>query len=399
MRIAFNATALLSPLAGIGQYTLGIANALAADPEVDAEFFYGAAWSRKVGGTPLPGAGQLLPWLRKHLPYSYEIRRAVQASRFRSHAARGGFDLYHEPNFLPLPFDGPTVLTVHDLSWIRYPQVHPPERVRALERYFEPGLRRAELVITDSEFVRHEVVAHFNLDPARVRAIALGIDPMFTPREPDATRTLLERLGLRHGSYFLSVGTLEPRKNLQRVLDAYASLPDRVRADFPLVLAGMAGWQGQEAQARIARLVAAGEIRRLGYLPRADLAAVTAGAAVLVYPSLYEGFGLPPLEAMACGVPVIASNRSSVPEVVGDAGHLVDPDDPAQIRAGMERIATDSDWRADLAARGLARSRAFSWARCAGQTLQAYRDVLAGRATSSASVDPPEGAGGSVKAP
>lgn len=377
MRVAFNATALLSPLAGVGQYTLQIASALAADPRVDAEFFYGAAWSRKVGGAPLPGAGRLLPWARKYLPYSYEIRGAVQAARFRRHAARGGFDLYHEPNFLPLPFDGPTVLTVHDLSWIRYPEVHPPERVRALDRYFEPGLRRADLVITDSEFVKREIVAHFGLDSKRVRAIALGVDPIFTPREPDATRAPLERLGLRHGGYFLSVGTLEPRKNLRRVFDAYAGLPGSVRSEFPLVLAGMAGWHGKETQARIADLVAAGEIRSLGYLPRADLAAVTAGARALVYPSLYEGFGLPPLEAMACGVPVIASNQSSVPEVVGDAGVLVDPADTAQIQAAIERMATDANWHAELAARGLARSGAFSWPRCADQTLQAYQDVLA----------------------
>ncbi len=380
MRVAFNATALLSPLTGVGQYTLQMASALAADPQIDVEFFYGAAWSRSVAAAPLPGAGKLLPWLRKHLPRSYEIRRAVQSARFRRHAARGGFDLYHEPNFLPLPFDGPLVLTVHDLSWIRYPQAHPPERVAAMERYFEPGLRRADLVIAVSQFVKGEIVERFGLDPARVRAIGEGADAMFTPQDAAATRPTLERLGLRHGGYFLSVGTLEPRKNLQRVLDAYAALPDSLRAEFPLALAGMAGWDTAHTQARIARLVAAGQVRRLGYLPRADLAQVTAGARVLVYPSLYEGFGLPPLEAMACGVPVITSNVSSLPEVVDDAGVLVTPTDTGQIREAMERMAVDADFREDMAARALVRSRDFSWERCAQETVAAYRDVLKSRA-------------------
>jgi alpha-1,3-rhamnosyl/mannosyltransferase len=379
LRVAFNATALLSPLTGVGQYTLQMARALAADPQIEAEFFYGAAWSRGVAGAPLPGAGKVLPWLRKHLPYSYQIRRMVQSARFARHAARGGFDLYHEPNFLPLPFEGPLVLTVHDLSWIRYPQAHPPERVAAMARYFEPGLRRADLVIAVSEFVRGEIIERFALAPDKVRAIGEGADAIFTPQDAAATRPTLDRLGLKHGSYFLSVGTLEPRKNLQRVLDAYAALPDSLRAACPLVLAGMAGWDTAQAHARIAQLVAAGEIRRLGYLPRADLAMVTAGARVLVYPSLYEGFGLPPLEAMSCGVPVITSNVSSLPEVVGDAGMLVTPTDTGQIREAMERMAVDGDFREAMAARALVRSRDFSWSRCAQETVAAYRDVVAGR--------------------
>jgi alpha-1,3-rhamnosyl/mannosyltransferase len=379
LRVAFNATALLSPLTGVGQYTLQMARALAADPQIDVEFFYGAAWSRNVAGAPLPGAGKVLPWLRKHLPYSYEIRRLVQSARFGRHAALGRFDLYHEPNFLPLPFAGPLVLTVHDLSWIRYPQAHPPERVQAMERYFEPGLRRADLVIAVSQFVRGEIIERFGLEPARVRAIGEGADALFTPQDAVATGPTLQRLGLQHGHYFLSVGTLEPRKNLQRVLDAYAGLPDSLRAACPLVLAGMAGWDTAQTHARIAQLVAAGEIRRLGYLPRADLAMVTAGARVLVYPSLYEGFGLPPLEAMSCGVPVITSNVSSLPEVVGDAGVLVTPTDTAQIQDAMERMAVEDGFREEMAARALVRSRDFSWGRCAQETVAAYREVVAGR--------------------
>jgi glycosyltransferase involved in cell wall biosynthesis len=377
MRIAFNATSLLSPLTGIGQYSRHLAQGFLQHPEVDADFFYGAFWQKEVRETPMPGAQRLLPWIRNHVPYSYALRRLVQAQRFRAHVKSNKFDLYHEPNILPLPFDdGPTVVTVHDLSWIRYPETHPVERVRAMNKYFERGLKQAALLLTDSKFVKQELIGVFGVDEHAIIPIPLGVEPLFRPCNVDQTRPVLDRFGLAHGHYLLAVGTLEPRKNLGMAITAYTRLPPATRARYPLVLVGMSGWLNSPLEAQIAPLLQAGEVRRLGYLSRSDLACVTAGATSLIYPSLYEGFGLPPLEAMSCGVPVIASDRSSLPEVVADTGLLIPPDDLGAVSNAMQRMIDDPALRQVLSEKSYARSKLFSWPQCVTQTLAAYRHVL-----------------------
>lgn len=376
IRLAFNATSLLSPLTGIGQYSRQLALGLASRSDIDADFFYGAVWSKHVRGAPLPGPAGLVPWLRKHVPYSYELRRVVQQHQFAQYAQKQAFDLYHEPNILPLPFDGPTVITVHDLSWIRYPQAHPPERVRAMDKYFQPGLERASLILTDSEFVKRELMEVFGVKPERIRPVLLGVEALFQPRSADQTRGVLDDHGLVHGQYLLAVGTLEPRKNLQVALRAFMQLAPALRQRFPLVLVGMKGWHTSALEQQIAPLVAAGEIRQLGYLPREDLAKIIAGATTLIYPSIYEGFGLPPLEAMACGVPVISSNVSSIPEVVGDTGILLDPQAIDAFAEAMELMVTSPDLRSAMAKKALERSGQFSWANCVNETVDAYKAVL-----------------------
>jgi glycosyltransferase involved in cell wall biosynthesis len=376
MRVAFNATSLLSPLTGIGQYSRQLALGLASHDDIEADFFYGAVWSKQVRGAPLPSPAGLVPWLRSHVPFSYELRRLVQSNGFAPYAKKQAFDLYHEPNILPLPFFGPTVITVHDLSWIRYPEAHPIERVRAMNKHFKPGLERAALILTDSEFVKRELMEVFGVQAERIRPVLLGVEALFHPRSADETRTVLQAHGLVHGQYFLAVGTLEPRKNLAVALRAFMQLPPPLRKRFPLVLAGMKGWHTSALEQQIAPLIAAGDIRLLGYLPREDLACVIAGATTLIYPSIYEGFGLPPLEAMACGVPVISSNVSSIPEVVGDTGLMLDPQDVDGFAEAMQLISTAPEIRVGMAARALARSREFTWTSCVSQTVDAYKSVL-----------------------
>lgn len=373
MRIAFNAIALLSPLTGIGQYSLELATRLAADPEHEAEFFYAYGWSKQARPEPLKGAGAVLPLLRRRVPYSYAISRFIQGRRFSRRAESGRFDVYHEPNFLAFRFSGPTVTTVHDLSWIRFPQAHPVERVRAMNRYFEPGLRRSSLILTDSEFVKREVMEVFGIAPERIVSIPLGVSPLFRRLGPAETAGVLAAQGLSHGNYLLTVGTLEPRKNLISALRAYARLPEASRRAFPLVLAGLKGWHSDELDREMAPLLASGQVRLTGYLSREDLAVVIAGATALVYPSIYEGFGLPPLEAMACGVPTIVSNVASLPEVVGDTGLLVDPHDHGGLRDAMARLIDSPELRAALADKALARSARFSWDTCYAATVAAYR--------------------------
>jgi glycosyltransferase involved in cell wall biosynthesis len=379
IELAFNGVALLNPLTGIGNYTAQLAQRMYKDPGLNTRFFYGTHWSNQVRTQAAPAVHKLLPWIRKNIPRSYDIRQWLQIRRFRAGTQNGAIDLYHEPNNVPLPFDGPLVLTVHDLSWIRYPQTHPAERVKAMDRYFESGLRRATQVITDSQFVKQELIDVFGLDPAFIHPIALGADARFLPQTSEQTQITLSRHQLQHGRYLLVVGTLEPRKNLQRALQAFMAMPRPLRQRHPLVLVGMTGWQTNPLQAQLTPLLAAGEVRQLGYLAPNELSHIMAAACALVYPSIYEGFGLPPLEAMACGVPVIASNVSSIPEVVGDTGILLDPQDTLGLTEAMTTLVSAPDIRANLSARALQRSQIFSWDECADLTQRVYQKAM-GRA-------------------
>lgn len=374
--LAFNGVALLKPLTGIGNYTAQLAQRMSTASGLQTRFFYGTHWSRQVHAQAAPAVQKLLPWIRNNIPRSYDIRQWVQTRRFRAGTPKGAFDLYHEPNNVPLPFDGPLVLTVHDLSWIRYPHMHPAERVKAMDRYFESGLRRATRVITDSKFVKQELIDVFGLSPEKIHPVALGADAQFSPKTPEQTQITLGRYQLKHGRYLLAVGTIEPRKNLQLALQAFMAMPRSLRQRHPLVLVGMTGWYATPLQAQLTPLLAAGEVRQLGYVAPNELAHIMAAACALVYPSVYEGFGLPPLEAMSCGVPVIASNASSIPEVVGDTGILLDPQDSLGLTEAMATLTSAPEIRANMSERALKRSQKFSWDQCADQTRHVYQQAL-----------------------
>jgi alpha-1,3-rhamnosyl/mannosyltransferase len=195
------------------------------------------------------------------------------------------------------------------------------------------------------------------------------------PLKSDQTRQVLEAHDLKHGHYFLTVGTLEPRKNLAFALQAYRRLPAKVRQVHPLVLIGMKGWNSSELEQQIASLIRTGEVRQLGYVSRTDLATLMAGASALIYPSVYEGFGLPPLESMACGVPAICANSSSMPEVVGDAGILIDPENTDELARALIRIVEDDQLRAVLALRSRQRASQMTWSRCVDSTVEVYCSI------------------------
>ena len=376
MRLAFNATALLSPLTGIGQYGYHLAGELLNTAGLQTDFFYGTFWGDKRHVAGHRSFSQAVPWARKYTPYYTQISRLYRQYVFTRQTKTVKYDVYHEPNYLPLHFKGPTVVTVHDLSWIRYPETHPVERVEMMNRYFEKALSQSSALITDAEFVRQEVIDVFGVKPEKITAIPLGVEPMFMPRNAQETAQVLTSHGLAHGKYFLTVGTLEPRKNLSLAIRAYSELPQSVRDQYPLVVIGMKGWHSSEIERLILPLAQAGYLRQLGYVAREDLAILMAGATALIYPSIYEGFGLPPLEAMACGTPVICSNVSTLPEVVGDAGILIDPSDESALREHMQALVEDKKLWSDLSIRARDRSQRFTWNKCAQQTVDVYKRVM-----------------------
>jgi glycosyltransferase involved in cell wall biosynthesis len=378
MKVGLNATALLSPLTGVGQYTYQLARGLQKFQDLELSMFYANGWSTEVRDKPIKQIRNIKLLLKKFIPKTYEISRIIQQSYFDERSFNKVKGIYHEPNFLAFNYAGPLVLTVHDLSWIHYPEMHPVDRVRNMNKHFQKSMERASMIITDSGAIKDEIVEMFGIANDRIKSIPLGVESLFRPLRSEDTTPVLQQHGLSYQKYILAVGTLEPRKNLSAALLAYMQLPAGIRKNYPLVLVGMKGWHTSALEKQMAPLVAAGEIRQLGYLGREDLATIIAGALTLVYPSIYEGFGLPPLEAMTCGVPVIASNVSSLPEVVGDSGLLVNPHDIDGIAKAMETMVTDPDIRAASAQKALTRSTTFSWDRCVEQTVDIYRQVGSG---------------------
>ena len=381
LRVGFNATPLAAPLTGIGNYIVHLGAALASSGEVDLYSFYGSRWAHDA---PFPASGsaraslvrQMRDRAKPWIPFKRQLRLARQRVTFGRGVKRHRIELYHEPNYVALPSDVPSVTTIHDLSWLRFPETHPPDRVRWLERAMPATLSRVAAIVVDSEFVRNEVLSVFGVEASRIHVVPLGVAGVFQPRAPGATATSLHALGLAHGRYLLTVGTIEPRKNMGHVLDAYANLPSRLRARYPLVVAGECGWRAKTLERELRALSRRGEIRFLGRVDNDDLPFLYAGATAFVFPSLYEGFGLPPLEAMASGVPVLVSDRASMPEVAGGAAMLIDPAQPERTTASLEALLEDAGRRAAMAERGLHRAATFTWEACAARTLDVYRAVL-----------------------
>lgn len=288
---------------------------------------------------------------------------------------RGTTDLYHGClNVAPLLSPVPTVITIHDLAFIRFPQTFRAYNRIYLDLATRLSARRASRILAVSEHTKREVVGLLGIPPERVIVTPNAARSHFRPSAPAA----IEQLRARHGlpeRFVLYVGTLEPRKNLTTLLEAFA-LVSRSVPDVPLLIGGGKGWMYEPIFARLEQLNLRDRVKFAGYLPEEELPLWYAAATVFVFPSIYEGFGMPPLEAMACGTPVITSNTSSLPEVVGDAGLMVAPTDTIGLAEAIRRVLVDADLRTELRQRGLARARRFSWADTAAKTLVAYREAV-----------------------
>jgi glycosyltransferase involved in cell wall biosynthesis len=274
----------------------------------------------------------------------------------------------------PLLAPCPVVVTIHDLFFIGYPGRRRPFYDATMLRLARLYARRATAIVADSEHSRREVATRLGIDPARVAVIPVALGPEFTPGAP----AVAARYGIED-PYVLYVGNFRPHKNLPRLLAAYAALPEALRAAYALVLAGgdRAGRPPLEARAR--ELGVAGRVVFAGLVEDRDLPGLYGGATVAVLPSLEEGFGLPALEAMACGTPVVVSNRGALPEVVGDAGLVADAERVDEIAAALARALSDAGLRADLRRHGLERARSFTAEVTAGRVLDLLRRVAGSR--------------------
>jgi glycosyltransferase involved in cell wall biosynthesis len=300
-----------------------------------------------------------------------EVRR-VGPPRLWTHLGLGRAMLTDRPDalFVPahvLPLTRPkaSVVTVHDLGFLFEPEAHTRQRRLALELTTRWNIAAARRIISVSESTRTDLVIRFGADPAKIDVVPHGVDHRrFRPLPPEARQSVLDRHGIQ-GPYILFVGTLQPRKNISRLIDAFERLG---QPDLSLVLAGGRGWLSGPIEQRLSASPARDRIRWLGYVPDNDLPALYGGAAAFVFPSLFEGFGMPVIEAMACGCPVVTSNRSSLPEVSGDAAILVDPQSVESILEGIQR-ALGHEERERRSKAGIDRVSGFTWREAAERTL------------------------------
>jgi glycosyltransferase involved in cell wall biosynthesis len=372
MRICLDISAALGQDAGIGRYARELAIALSQLPDGPELLLF----HNQQSLSRLPASLASLPCLR--IPLS---NRTWRLFLWAGLPLPGGWtaplqqcQLFHGTDSLAPRTMLPTVLTIHDLSPLLFPEHHTRFH-RLYSRYALPGMaRRAQVIITDSAATQSDVISRLHIASDRTRVIHLGLDhKRFYPRDPaQAQMSIQQALGIRP-PYLLAIGTLEPRKNLLALLRAYAQL----EPDSPmLVLAGKQGWGNTPLTETAQQLGIQDRVSFTGFVPDALLPDLYAGAHLFVYPSLYEGFGLPVLEALGCGTPVITSKLSSLPEVAGDAALLVDPYDIDDLAQQMRNMLFNSDLRAHLRSAGPKQAAQFTWQRTAQQTLAVYRDAL-----------------------
>lgn len=380
MKVILSVDALANAMTGIGRYTWELGRELERGEGIAAlRFFSRTKFLDRLPdlrGSMSTESGPRARLGRRILRAGYRtVGPALQAISFQRHRDW----LFHATNFYLPPFPGTKVVTIHDLSVLHFPDYHPGDRVAHLAAAIPDALRRADRIITDSEHVRLELLERFGVDERRVVSVPLACGPEYRPQTEEETRTTLTTFGLMHGSYSLFVGTIEPRKNIGAILDAYAMLSRELSAQIPLVIAGHSGWKSEDLHARLAEAEAEGWLRYLGYVDIAGLPALFAGARCFVYPSLYEGFGLPLLEAMASGVPTVTAPDSSMEEIAMESALYSRPDDREGLSHAIETILTNEDIHGEKRKRGLERAALFSWGETARRTVSVYRDALADR--------------------
>jgi glycosyltransferase involved in cell wall biosynthesis len=374
MRIGIDYTAAVRQQAGIGRYARSLIRAVSRLDHDNRYVLMSAG--KDSGAEPWPAnfTTRALPLTDRHLSILWQKLRVPIPVEWLT----GRIDLFHSPDFvLPPVRRARSVLTIHDLSFMRLPECSSPPLLAYLMDAVPRSVARADLILADSESTREDLIELMSVDPARIRVIYPAVDAAFRPSS-DAKIASVRQHHRIDGPYILSLGTLQPRKNYVRLIQAFDLLRRTHGVPHRLVIGGGPGWLYEPIYEAIETLGLQDAVRMLGYVDETDLAALYTGADVFAFPSLYEGFGFPVLEAMACGTPVVTSNTSSLPEAAGEAALLVAPSDTEALCEALRVAITDTEAHARLTRLGFEQCRRFSWDDSARQLLAGYLSLMNG---------------------
>jgi glycosyltransferase involved in cell wall biosynthesis len=375
MRIGIDATALPPHPVGAGNYIIELIRHLERLNEADEFVIFAQPHGRDLIDVPArPG----FEWVM--IPQRSPAQRLIwEQTGFPRLVARSSLDLLHSLHYTrPMRLPCTSVVTFHDMTFFLFPHLHTPSKRLYFPQAIRLSARKANALIAVSESTRQDAIRLLGIPPARIHTVPLGVSPAFHPvREASLLEAVRQRYSLPE-HFILYVGLVEPRKNLPMLLRAYQRLPDNSAP--ALVIVGRFGWGVEQVFKLVESLAIRDKVHFSGYIPAEDLPIVYNLADVFVYPSLYEGFGLPPLEAMACGTPVITTSVSSLPEHVGEAGILVPPQDEEALFQALVKILQDPDLRGELSRKGPERAAQYSWNRTAQETLDVYRQVQSRKA-------------------
>ena len=372
LTIGYDGTALLRQRAGIGRYARELLTAL--DKLDGGDDHFKVIASAAGGSEPRPALGPRVRWF--DLPVSDRVSNAVwhrMRLPFPVEARTGRLDVFHSPDFSLAPSLAPAVVTIHDLAFEVMPQVSYPTLAGYLHTVTPRSIKHAKAVIAPSEYTKQSITRCYVTDPDKIHVIPEGVSPRFSSEAQPDDEAQIRAHGLT-GPYLFTAGTLEPRKNTERLLDAFAIVRQR-HPELVLALAGQRGWMDDGIFRKREELELGESARFLGHVGDDALPALYRRATATVYPSLLEGFGLPALEALACGSPLVTSGNSSMPEACGDAAIYIDPWDIEDMASTIDTLLEDEQTRRSLHDRGPARASEFTWERTAGATMRLYHDV------------------------
>lgn len=365
MKITIDVQPLLANKSGVGQYIWGLIHGLG---QIDSKNSYSLSFfdfKRRGSMVPLPGKN--FSFQKCFLPGRAASLSWKTFGRPSYNFFFGESDIFHFPNFVIRPVrQGKKVVTIHDVSFLRLPEFAEPKNLKFLTAQIHSTVAQADQIITDSRFTEEELLHFFPEAKGKTSTIHLGVDSRFKP------------MPVKQEKIILFVGNIEPRKNLPSLFKAFEILLDRYSqlADYKIVIAGMKGWLYEGVFEALGENKYKSKIKFLDFVPDEKLPELYSKASVFVYPSFYEGFGLPPLEAMSCGIPVISARKASLPEVLGDAAIWIDPDQPESITHALKDVLLDELKMQSLKNKGLAQAAKFHWSRTAQETLKIYEKCL-----------------------
>ena len=377
MKVILSVEPIKYPLTGIGRYTYELAKAIEKLNIIEQLLYFDG---KKIV--------QNIPDENSTMTVSHSIKNILKDSSaaikvYQTFApmlkkrtlSRYSNYIYHGPNFFLPEHKGKKVSTFHDLSPFKYPDFFEPKRCKYTQQEILKGLKRSDFIITVSDYIKSELSEHFDYPSDKIRTTHLAASENFYPRNELQTLSILKKYNLKYQGYSLFIGTIEPRKNIISLIEAYESMPASLRLSYPLVISGFKGWKNEKILLRIEKAQREGWLIYLGYIPNPDIPLLYSAAKVFCFPSNYEGFGLPVLEALQSGVPVVCSNNSSLPEVAGKASLFHEAGDIEGIRLQLEIALCSDEHRKHAIKQGIIHANRFSWDKCAQKTVGIYTEL------------------------